>query len=148
MGGKRSGAWSSVRQGNIRQSVEKMAYFPFVDVLYIRCDWRDVHTGPGSWTLPGLGITFDAAKRHGLGVGFRIQHFSPNIQPQKFRFQIFCTAKFPSSISAQNLRNTKAFDFHEPRYDSPEFQKAFADLNELCRDTSAVIPDFGIYGPR
>jgi len=31
----------------LEQSVEKMASLPFVDVLYIRCDWRDVHAGPG-----------------------------------------------------------------------------------------------------
>lgn len=26
----------------LEQAVEKMASLPFVDVLYIRCDWRDV----------------------------------------------------------------------------------------------------------
>jgi hypothetical protein len=40
----------------LEQSVEKMASLPFVDVLYIRCDWRDVQTGPGQVELvPGLG---------------------------------------------------------------------------------------------
>ena len=31
----------------LEQHVEKMASLPFVDVLYIRCDWRDVQTVPG-----------------------------------------------------------------------------------------------------
>ena len=35
----------------LEQSVEKMASLPFVDVLYIRCDWRDVQTSPGKLNL-------------------------------------------------------------------------------------------------
>src|SRR5215831_6090638 len=34
-------------QETLEQAVEKMAALPFVDVLYIRCDWRDIHAGPG-----------------------------------------------------------------------------------------------------
>lgn len=43
----------------LEQRVEKMASLPFVDVLYIRCDWRDVQTGPGKLALsPVWDITF------------------------------------------------------------------------------------------
>jgi hypothetical protein len=35
----------------LEQAVEKMASLPFVDVLYIRCDWRDVHAGRGKLQL-------------------------------------------------------------------------------------------------
>src|SRR6185369_2453767 len=31
----------------VEQHVEKMASLPFVDVLYIRCDWRHVQSAPG-----------------------------------------------------------------------------------------------------
>ena len=117
----------------LEQSVEKMAKLPFVDVLYIRCDWRDVHTGPGKLELsPVWEATFDAAKRHGLGVAFRIQMSSPNIQPEKLSLPDFLHGKVPLvNIGHKSKEHHTTYDFYEPRYDSPEFQKAFADLNEL-----------------
>jgi hypothetical protein len=117
----------------LEQSVEKMASLPFVDVLYIRCDWRDVQTGPGKLNLsPVWDITFDAAKRHNLGVGFRIQLSSPNIQPQKLSLPDFLQDKVPFVNIGNNSKEHQAkFDFREPRYDSPEFQKAFTELNDL-----------------
>ena len=117
----------------LEQSVEKMASLPFVDVLYIRCDWRDVQSGPGKLSLsPVWEITFDAAKRHNLGVGFRIQLSSPNIQPKKLSMPDFLQDKVPIvNIGHKSKEHRAGFDFREPRYDSPEFQKAFAELNEL-----------------
>jgi hypothetical protein len=117
----------------LEQSVEKMASLPFVDVLYIRCDWRDVQTGPGKLTLsPVWDLTFDAAKRHNLGVGFRIQLSSPNIQPQKLSMPDFLHDKVPIvNIGHKSKEHQAGFDFREPRYDSPEFHKAFAELNNL-----------------
>ncbi len=117
----------------LEQAVEKMAALPFVDVLYIRCDWRDVHAGPGKLQLsPVWDATFDAAKRHNLGVGFRIQLSSPNIQPKKLAMPDFVREKVPIvNIGHRSKEHHTSFDFYEPRYDHPEFQKAFADLNEL-----------------
>jgi len=117
----------------LEQSVEKMAALPFVDVLYIRCDWRDVHAGPGKLQLsPVWEATFEAAKRHNLGVAFRIQLSSPNVQPQKLAMPDFVREKVPLvNLGHASHEHQNSFDFFEPRYDSPEFQKAFADLNEL-----------------
>jgi hypothetical protein len=117
----------------LEQSVEKMASLPFVDVLYIRCDWRDVQTSPGKLSLPPVWeATFDAAKRHNLGVGFRIQLSSPNIQPKKLSLPDFLHDKVPIvNIGNRSKEHHTNFDFYEPRYDSPEFQKAFAELNAL-----------------
>src|SRR3981189_3425886 len=48
---------------------EKMATLPFVDVLYIRCDWRNVQKRPGRLELdPVWVLTLAAAKQHGLRV--------------------------------------------------------------------------------
>lgn len=117
----------------LEQSVEKMASLPFVDVLYIRCDWRDIQTSPGKLNLsPVWEATFDAAKRHNLGVGFRIQLSSPNIQPKKLSLPDFLHDKVPIvNIGHRSKEHHTNFDFYEPRYDSPEFQKAFAELNAL-----------------
>jgi len=60
-----SGPTLSVMCGreSLEQSAEKMAALPFVDVLYIRCDWRDVQSAPGRLDLsPVWQATFDAAK--------------------------------------------------------------------------------------
>ncbi len=117
----------------LEQAVEKMASLPFVDVLYIRCDWRDVQSSPGKLALnPVWDATFDAAKRHNLGVGFRIQLSSPNIQPQKLSMPDFLRGRVPiANIGHSSREHHTKFDFYEPRYDSPEFQKAFTELNEL-----------------
>jgi hypothetical protein len=44
-----SGPSLAARRGaeTIEQHVEKLSSLPFVDVLYIRCDWRDVQSRPG-----------------------------------------------------------------------------------------------------
>jgi len=120
----------------LEQAVEKMASLPFVDVLYIRTDWRDIQSGPGKLSLPPVwDATLDAAKRHNLGVGFRIQLSSPNIQPQKLSLPDFLQSKVPIvAIRGKSREHHTNFDFREPRYDSPEFQSAFAELNGLLAD--------------
>lgn len=120
----------------LEQAVEKMASLPFVDVLYIRCDWRDVQSGPGKLSLsPVWEATFDAAKRHKLRVAFRIQLSSPNLQPQKLSLPDFLREKVPVvNIGGRSREHHSGFDFYEPRYDSPEFQRAFTELNDLLAE--------------
>jgi hypothetical protein len=137
----------------LEESVEKMASLPFVDVLYIRCDWRDIHAGPGKLQIsPVWEATFDAAKRHNLGVGFRIQLSSPNIQPNKLALPDFLHDQVPLvNIGHKSKEHHTAFDFYEPRYDSPQFQKAFQDLNELLAarfegDPRLEFMDLMMYG--
>ena len=56
--------------------------FPFVDLLYIRCDWRDVQTKPGKLDLsPVWKLTLDAAKAHGKRVAFRVMLSNTAFQP-------------------------------------------------------------------
>lgn len=137
----------------LEQAVEKMASLPFVDVLYIRCDWRDIQTQPGKLDLsPVWAATFDAAKRHNLGVGFRVQLSSPNIEPQKISMPDFLREKVPVvNIGGKSKEHKTSFDFYEPRYDHPEFQKAFAELNQLLAEKFDGHPqmefmDLMIYG--
>jgi TAT (twin-arginine translocation) pathway signal sequence len=140
-------------QQTLEQAVEKMASLPFVDVLYIRCDWRDVHTGPGKLQLsPVWEATFDAARRHNLGVGFRIQLSSPNIQPAHLSLPDFLHDQVPVvNIGRKSRANHTSFDFYELRYASPAFQKAFQDLNELLAvrfgdDPRVEFMDLMMYG--
>ena len=130
-----SGPSVAARQGKetLEQHVEKLATLPFVDVLYIRCDWRDVQDRPGRLDLmPVWKLAFDAAKAHNLRVGFRVQLSSPNIQPKLVSMPDFVREKVPLiNIGRKSKERTTDFDFFEPQYDHPEFQKAFRELTGL-----------------
>ena len=117
----------------LEQHVEKLATLPFVDVLYIRCDWRDVQSKPGKLDLnPIWKLAFDAAKRYDLRVGFRVQLSSPNFQPKQLAMPDFVKEKAPlCNIGRKSTERKTDFDFYEPQYDHPEFQKAFRELTEL-----------------
>jgi hypothetical protein len=118
-------------QESLEQHVEKLARLPFVDVLYIRCDWRDVQTRPGKLDLnPVWKLTFDAARQYNLRVAFRVQLSSPNIQPKHLSMPDFLHDKVPL-VKIGRLERNSDFDYVEPRYDHPEFQKAFRELAEL-----------------
>jgi hypothetical protein len=108
----------------LERHVERMAGLPFVDVLYIRCDWRNVQKRAGKLELdPVWGLTLDAAKRHGLRVAFRIQLSNTAFQPEQLALPEFLRSQIPLvKIGAQYM---------EPRYDHPAFQRAFAELNDL-----------------
>jgi hypothetical protein len=123
-----------VRKGleTLEESVDRMASLPFVDVLYIRCDWRNVQTGPGRLNLhPVWELTRDAAKRHGLRFAFRVQLSNPEIEPEEIALPAFLRDKVPMAPIGRLPRHGKNVEFVEPRYDSPAFQKAFRELNEL-----------------
>src|SRR5437899_10895414 len=52
----------AVRRGEqtLEQAVEALAGSSLVDVLYVRCDWRDVQSRPGQLDLhPVWGLTLD-----------------------------------------------------------------------------------------
>jgi hypothetical protein len=115
---------------SLEQHVEKMSTLPFVDVLYIRCDWRDVQTRAGKLDLnPVFKFTLDAARRHNLRVAFRIQMSNTEGQPGRFALPDF----LQQQITLVKIGKTYGAheDFVEPRYDHPRFQSAFKEVNEL-----------------
>ena len=80
----------------LEQHVEKMSSLPFVNVLYIRCDWRNVQSRPGRLDLdPVWGLTFDAAKRKGLRVAFRVQLSNTSFQPEQLALPAFLRERVP-----------------------------------------------------
>jgi hypothetical protein len=114
----------------LEQHVEKMVRLPFVDVLYIRCDWRDVQRQPGKLDLlPIWKLTFEAARQSGRRVGFRVQLSDTVEQPKQLAMPDFVSAKVPL-VKIGKLPQDST-EYVEPRYDHPEFQKAFRDLNDL-----------------
>jgi hypothetical protein len=122
----------AARQGKetLEQHVEKLSSLPFVDVLYIRCDWRDVQTRPGRLDLhPVFKLTLEAARRHKQRIGFRIQMSNTEGQPARLALPDFLQSKVPLIKIGRTYGSSD--QFVEPRYDHPAFQNAFRELNEL-----------------
>ncbi len=117
-------------RSTLEREVEKVAALPFVDVLYIRCDWRDVQSKPGRLDLsPVWALTLDAARSHGHRVAFRVQMSNPEIQPARLALPDFVREKVPLVKLERKVPDRRAFV--EPRYDHPAFLAAFRDLQEL-----------------
>lgn len=135
---------------SLEQHVEALAGLAFVDVLYIRCDWRDVQNRPGRLDFhPIWRLTLDAAKRYGLRVAFRVQMSNPEVEPQRLALPDFLRDQVPL-VNIGPIRRRPG-DFFEPRYDHPAFQKAFVELNRLLAaefDGNPVIEwvDLMMYG--
>ena len=116
----------------LENHVEQMASLPFVDVLYIRCEWRDVQSRPGRLDLmPVWKLTLDAAKSFGKRVAFRVMLSNTVHQPKQLAMPDFLNGRVPvvSVGKANDLGD--GIDYREPRYDHPEFLRAFRELNEL-----------------
>jgi len=118
----------------LERHVEKMASLPFVDVLYIRCDWRNVQKQPGRLDLdPVWALTLDAARQHGRRVAFRVQLSNTVFQPERLAMPDFVQAAVPL-VKIGRMREKPSGEWTEPRYDNPAFQKAFADLVTLLAE--------------
>jgi hypothetical protein len=123
----------AVRAGkrSLDDQIDQIATLPFVDVLYIRCDWRNVQSRPGRLDLdPVWGLTLDAARRHGLRVAFRVQLSNPEFQPKEIALPEFLRSRIPM-VKIGTLARRDNLQYVEPRYDHPEFRKAFSELNHL-----------------
>ncbi len=131
-----SGPSLAARAGKetLAQHVDKISSLPFVDVLYIRCDWRNVQSRAGHLDLePVWELALDAAQRKGLRVAFRIQLSNTSFQPEQVALPEFLRARIPL-VEIGAIPGKGPGKYREPRYDHPEFQKAFAELNDLLAE--------------
>jgi TAT (twin-arginine translocation) pathway signal sequence len=125
-----------VRDGTLSlpDAVEKTAGAPLTDILYIRCDWRDVQSQPGRLDKnPVWAESFAAARRHGRRVAFRVQLSNPEIQPARLAMPDFVLARVPL-VTIERRGGRPGPKRIEPRYDHPEFQRAFRELNQLLAE--------------
>ena len=128
-----SGPSLATRAGRetLAQHVKKISNLPFVDVLYIRCDWRNVQSRPGQLNLdPVWDLVLDAARQKALHVAFRIQFSNTSFQPEQLALPEFLRDRIPL-VKIGRIPAKDSGEYREPRYDHPEFQKAFAELNDL-----------------
>lgn len=120
-----------VNNETLRESIEKLAKFPLGDVLYIRVDWRDIQKEPGKLDFPEhWNLTFKMAKKYGKRVAFRIQLMSPVIEPESI--PDFLKGKVPLvELGATKEIGIPGKIHYAPRYDHPEFMKAFKEMDNL-----------------
>jgi hypothetical protein len=131
----------------LEQSVDKLSSLPFVDLLYIRCNWRDVQSCAGKLDLnPIWDLTLDAARARGQRVCFRVQLSNTVGQPDRVALPDFLRGKVPL---VKGLNNGKVH--YEPDYSHPQFMRAFRELNELLaerfdNDPLVEFMDLMMYG--
>ena len=123
---------------SLDQSIEDLIKLPFVQKVYLRPNWREVQSRPGSLDLPDWWrITFDLARRYGKRVGFRIMLENPDFpEPGMPQFLIDkvpyvpLKGSWPGDRAQVRYRKKHAM----PRYDHPAYQAAFEELNALLAD--------------
>ncbi len=122
------------KYGDLRSSLEKLAKWELSDVLYIRVDWRDIQKEPGKLDFPEhWNLTFEMAEKYGKRVAFRIQLMSPVIAPQSM--PDFLNDKVPMvKLGTTNEIGIEGKVHYVPRYDHPEFMKAFKEMDNLLAE--------------
>ena len=120
----------------LQEHVEDLLALPFTDVLYIRCDWRDVQTAPGRLDpIPIWDIALEAAKRHGKRLAFRIQMSNTVGQPGRLAIPDFLKDSIAlAHVNSQMWQRDNPDGFTEPRYDDPVFLDAAVELCELLAE--------------
>lgn len=124
-----------IKGEKLEKSIEDLVKLPFVQKIYMRPDWRDIQNKAGRLDFPDYWkITFELAKQYDKRIGFRIMTENPDIP--ELGVPDFLIDKIPYLSlqgswpnNSSEIRNKKEHKF--PRYDHPEYQKAFTELNEL-----------------
>jgi hypothetical protein len=112
----------------LEKSIEDLVKLPFVQKLYIRPNWKEMQTVYGKLNLPDYWeITFDLAKQYNKRIGFRVMTENPD--GPEIGVPDFLLDKVPYQTIKGSWRNKD--NYRLPRYDHPEYQKAFTSFNEL-----------------
>lgn len=127
--------WPPQTKGDpLEKYCEDLISLPFAQKIYIRLNWRDIQKQPGKLDFPeGWKITFDLARRYNKRVGFRIMLENPD--SPELGAPDFVTQKVPyvklrgEWETSSEIRRAK--EHKMPRYDHPEYQAAFRELNAL-----------------
>ncbi|MDX2429455.1 MAG: hypothetical protein QNK35_00890 [Bacteroides sp.] len=119
---------------SLETSIENLAKFPLGDKLYLRVDWRDIQSRPGRLDFPDhWKICFDMARKYNKKVGLRIQLMSPVIEAQSV--PDFVAEKIPFvELGTTDEIGIPGKVHKAPRYDHPEFIRAFKELDDLLSD--------------
>jgi hypothetical protein len=123
---------------SLEKSIEDLVALPFVQKMYLRPDWRDVQQRPGRLDFPDYWkISFDLARQYGKRVAFRIMTENPDVpfpgMPEFLMERVpYVPLKGEWKGDPSRVRYQKTHRM--PRYDHPEYQAAFEELNRLLAD--------------
>jgi hypothetical protein len=123
------------RGDSIEKYCEDLVKIPFASKIYIRLNWRDIQKQPGRLDFPeGWKLTFDLARQYSKRVGFRIMLENPDFpepgMPEFLMAKVpYVKLKGEWNRRSQDTRSQK--EHRMPRYDHPEYQAAFRELNAL-----------------
>jgi hypothetical protein len=110
----------------LAKSLEDLARFPLGTKLYLRVNWKDVQSRPGRLDLcEHWRLAFDLAKRYDKRLGLRVMMSNPDIEGTAL--PAFLAKRVPM-VELGEWQNRRRF---EPRYDDPNFQAAFEELDGL-----------------
>jgi hypothetical protein len=148
----------AAREGreSLERHVQKLAALPFVDVLYIRCDWRDVQRRPGRLDFsPVWPLVRAAAAARGLRIAFRVMMSNTVGQPDRLAIPDFLRQRVPCPVigrlPARPGDSRPGIELREPAYGHPVFQAAFRELTGLLAaefdgDPLVEFADLMMYG--
>lgn len=123
------------RGDSIAKYCEDLISLPYAQKIYIRLNWRDIQKQPGRLDFPeGWKITFDLARRYNKRIGFRIMLENPDFpEPGMPEFLMkkvpYVKLEGEWRRGSNDTRHQK--EHQMPRYDHPEYQAAFRELNAL-----------------
>lgn len=116
----------------LKAHLEDLLALPFCDVLYIRCDWRDVQSEPGRLNMiPIWRLALDACREHGKRLAFRVQMSTTVGQPGRLAMPDFLQAIVPAINIGPGRQGKPEGGYLEPQYDHPAFIAAVTELCEL-----------------
>ena len=122
----------------LEKSIEDLVKIPFVQKIYIRPDWRQVQSSPGKLDLdPYLKITLDLAKKYNKQIGFRVMLENPDVpypgMPEFLMKKVpYVKLKGEWKGNPNNVRYQREHPM--PRYDHPDYQAAYRELNAMLAD--------------
>ncbi len=123
---------------SVEKSIEDLVKMPFVQKLYLRPDWRQVQNKPGKLDLPDYWkISYDLAKQYNKPIAFRIMTENPDVSypgmPEFLMEKVpYVTLKGEWKGDPSQTRYQRKHPM--PRYDHPEYQAAFRELNALLAE--------------
>ncbi|MHC4148816.1 MAG: twin-arginine translocation signal domain-containing protein [Planctomycetota bacterium] len=119
---------------SLAQSIENLTKIPLGNKLYVRLNWKDLQKHPGRLDLcDHWKITFEMAKKYNKRVGFRVMLSNPDIPG--YAVPDFVAEKIPFVKLGKTTKvGLRGKVHYEPRYDSPFFQSAFKELDDLLAD--------------
>jgi len=126
-----------IKADNLPQAIENLVEFPLGQQLYIRPTWRELQPRPGRLEMPEyLKLVFELAKRDHKRIGMRVQMCAPDYTHEAAlpdfllekvpKVDLVLTDEHERESAKRYLNNPHAK--YQPRYDDPEFQRAFAEL--------------------